>query len=77
MLNILKKVEGLRHGDGGTKTNSLEPPANLPELARDMYEHEQIATIHNDTTSSTENGLKNLDGQNKNIQNINTNLSQF
>jgi len=52
MLNVLKKVEGLRHGGGGAKVNGLEPPANLPDLARDMYEREQLVATRADSASS-------------------------
>jgi hypothetical protein len=46
MLNVLKKVEKLRRGIGGEKDNSLEPPKNLPDLARDIYERNQQRTIN-------------------------------
>ena len=53
MLNVLKKVEKLRRDVGGGKSNGLEPPKNLPDLARDMYEHEQQKTVYNNTSPQT------------------------
>jgi len=44
MLHILKKTEGSRHGVGGVKGKSLEPPKNLPDLARDIYEREPLTS---------------------------------
>jgi hypothetical protein len=38
MLNVLKKSDGSRRTFGGGKGSGLEPPKNLPELARDIYE---------------------------------------
>lgn len=42
MLNILKKVEESRQNLGDIKNNGFEPPKNLPDLAKDIYERESI-----------------------------------
>ncbi len=41
MLNVLKNTEKLRQATGGEKVEGLEPPKNLPDLARDLYERDQ------------------------------------
>ena len=41
MLNILKKVGELRRDVGGGENSGLKPPKNLPDLARDIYEHDE------------------------------------
>jgi len=50
MLNVLKRVEKLRRDVGGGKGDSLEPPKNLPDLARDMYERDQQKTSYANTS---------------------------
>jgi len=53
MLDVLKRVEKLRRDAGGGKGNSLEPPTNLPDLARDMYERDQQKTAYMNTSLQT------------------------
>jgi len=56
MLNVLKKVGESRQNVGGGKGNGLEPPKNLPDLARDIYEHEQLKSANTESTQ-TQNSL--------------------
>jgi hypothetical protein len=55
MFNFLKKNEGSQKNGKVAKNDVIAPPKNLPDLARDMYEHESLVSSHTDSGSQVKN----------------------
>jgi hypothetical protein len=76
MLNVFKKIDETRQIVGDNKSNVFEPPKNLPDLARDIYEPE-VQNISNNNSSNINDVSSTTNSLTNNVLDVSGSSSSF